>query len=128
MGRTKDFLKEGNVFAVVGVSRDRKKYGRQVYEDLKAAGYRVYPVNPNVDRINSDRCFHSLRELPEKPDVVSIVVPPDAAEKTVRECADIGIGRVWMQPGSESREAIAFCSSHGIEALHGMCVMVKRKQ
>ncbi len=31
----KEFLKKGNVFAVVGVSRNPEKYGHQVYKDLK---------------------------------------------------------------------------------------------
>ncbi len=127
MEETEGFLKKGNVFAVVGVSRDRNKYGRKVYEDLKAAGYRAYPVNPNVDSIGEDRCFRSLKELPEKPDVVSIVVPPEAALGVLEECASMGITRVWMQPGSESDDAIGFCREHGMEVLHGMCIMVKRK-
>jgi len=127
MDNISKFLKEGNTFAVVGVSRDRNKYGRKVYEDLKAAGYRVYPVNPNIEKIEGDRCFSSLKKLPEKPDVVSIVVPPEAAMGVLKECASMGITRVWMQPGSESDDAIGFCREHGMEVLHGMCIMVKRK-
>lgn len=127
MDNISKFLKEGNIFAVVGVSRDSEKYGRKVYEDLKAAGYRVYPVNPNVGMIGGDRCFRSLSELPEKPDVVSIVVPPEAALGAVKECASMGIGKVWLQPGSESRDAVEFCGNHCIEVLHGLCIMVKRK-
>ncbi|RLI45402.1 CoA-binding protein, partial [Candidatus Bathyarchaeota archaeon] len=39
----KKFLNKKNIFAVVGASRDPKKYGYQVYKDLKKAGYKVYP-------------------------------------------------------------------------------------
>ena len=42
----REFLDSRNVFAVVGASRYPEKYGSRVYSDLKAAGYRVYPVNP----------------------------------------------------------------------------------
>jgi hypothetical protein len=52
-----DFLKKTNVFAVVGASRDSKKYGYQVYRDLRNAGYRVYPVNPNVNEVLGDKCY-----------------------------------------------------------------------
>ncbi len=78
-----DFLKKGNVFAVVGVSRKPAKYGHQVYKDLKEAGYAVYAVNPNIDEISGERCYHSLSELPEKPDVVDTVVPPKIPEKAI---------------------------------------------
>jgi len=46
----KAFLNRKNVFAVVGASRDPGKYGYKVYDDLKNAGYQVYPVNPNVKK------------------------------------------------------------------------------
>jgi predicted CoA-binding protein len=84
-----DFLKKQNVFAVIGVSRKPAKYGHQVYKDLKEAGYVVYAVNPNIDTVSGDRCYHSLSELPEKTDVVDIVVPPKVTERVVEECNTI---------------------------------------
>ena len=124
----KEFLKKENVFAVVGVSGNPAKYGHQVYKDLKEAGYVVYPVNPNIDKVLGDRCYHSLTELPEKPDVVDTVVPSSVTEKTVEECKELGIERVWMQPGSESEHAIRFCEENDIKVVHDVCVMVKRKE
>jgi predicted CoA-binding protein len=123
----KDFLRKENVFAVVGVSRDPAKYGHQVYKDLKEAAYHVYPVNPSIDEVLGDRCYHSLRELPERPDVVDTVVPPHVTEKIVEECKELGIARVWMQPGSESEKAIEFCRRNNIKVVHDVCVMVQRK-
>ena len=124
----KDFLRKENVFAVVGVSKNPKKYGHQVYKDLKEAGYAVYPVNPNIDEVLGDRCYHSLGELPEKPDVVDTVVPSEVTEKIVEECKALGIDKIWMQPGSESEQAIAFCNRNNIKVVHDVCVMVKRRE
>ena len=124
----KEFLRKQNIFAVVGVSRKPAKYGHQVYKDLKEAGYVVYAVNPNIDKVLGDRCYHSLTELPEKPDVVDTIVPPTVTEKTVKECKELGIERVWMQPGSESEHAIRFCEENGIKVVHDVCVMVKRRE
>ncbi|MCW7071626.1 MAG: CoA-binding protein [Methanophagales archaeon] len=123
----KDFLRKQNVFAVVGVSRDPAKYGHQVYKDLKEAGYAVYAVNPNIDEVLGDRCYHSLGELPERPDVVDTVVPPAVTEEVVEECKELGVERVWMQPGSESERAINFCTRNRIKVVQNVCVMVKRK-
>lgn len=125
--RIADFLRKQNVFAVIGVSRDPAKYGHQVYKDLKEAGYGVYAVNPNIDEVLGDRCYHSLFELPQKPDVVDTVVPPKVTEKIVAECKELGIERVWMQPGSESEQAINFCIQNDIKVVHDICVMVKRR-
>jgi len=62
----KVFLNKKNVFAVVGASRDPRKYGYQVYKDLKNAGYKVYAVNPNAQEILGDKCYQSLENLPCK--------------------------------------------------------------
>ncbi len=122
----KDFLDKRNVFAVVGASRDPKKYGYQVYKDLKQAGYKVYPINPNAEEILGDKCYPNLESLPIKPDVVDIVVPPPITEKIVQSCKKVGVKKVWMQPGSESEKAIEFCRENGIEVVYGVCVMVER--
>ena len=121
-----EFLNKKNVFAVIGASRDPKKYGHQVYKDLRKAGYKVYPVNPNADEILGDKCYPSLESLPEKPDVVDIVVPPKITEQIVKTCKKLGIRKIWMQPGSESEAAIRFCEENGMDVVHGVCVMVER--
>ena len=122
------FLDKHNVFAVVGASRDPQKYGHQVYRDLKSAGYKVYPVNPSAQEVLGDRCYPDLKELPEKPDVVVTVAPPQVTEQVVRACKELGIRRVWMQPGSESEVAVKYCKENGLEVVYNMCIMVERKR
>jgi hypothetical protein len=121
-----EFLRRSNCIAVIGASRNPAKYGHQVYRDLRNAGYRVYAVNPRVTAVLGDRCYPSLHALPEKPDVVNIIVPPAVTEEVVRECNALGIERVWMQPGSESEEAIEFCRRHHINVIFGACIMLQR--
>ncbi|MEM2927645.1 MAG: CoA-binding protein [Nitrososphaerota archaeon] len=123
----KEFLNKNNVIAIVGVSRDPEKYGYKVYKDLKEAGYKVYPVNPNASEILGDKCYPNLESLPIKPDVVNIVVPPNITEKIVKECKKLNIKKVWMQPGTESEEAIKFCNENGIDVVYGVCIMIERK-
>jgi predicted CoA-binding protein len=59
---------------------------------------------------------------------VDTVVPPAVTEKIVVECKELGIARVWMQPGSESEKAINFCAENNIKVVHDMCVRVKRRE
>jgi predicted CoA-binding protein len=122
-----EFLERGNVFAVVGASRDNRKYGHQVYKDLRDAGYTVYPVNPNADKILGDKCYPSLESLPETPQVVDLVVPPKATNQIVKDCKKLGIEKVWMQPGSESETALNFCKENNIKVTYGVCIMVERR-
>lgn len=123
----KQFLNKKNIFAVVGASKNPQKYGHQVYKDLRGAGYEVYPVNPNAEEILGDKCYSDLKNLPKKPDVVNIVVPPKVTGKIVKMCKKIGITKVWMQPGSESDAAVKFCDNNGIDVVHGVCIMIERR-
>jgi len=126
--RIKAFLEKRNVFAVVGASRDPQKYGYQVYRDLKNAGYKVYPVNPNAQEVLGDKCYPSLEELPERPDVVVVVVPPRVTEQIVKACKELGIRKVWMQPGPESEEAVRYCEENGLEVIYNTRIMVQRRR
>ena len=110
--------------AVVGVSRGGKKFGNTVFQNLKTKGYRVYPVNPHAGTIAGERCYPDLNSLPEKVGGVVLVVPPNETARMVRQAADAGIKRVWMQQGAESDEALRFCETHDISAIHDECIMM----
>ncbi len=126
-GLIDEFLRS-RVFAVVGVSTNKEKYGYKVYEDLKQGGYIVYPVNPMYPDIFGEKCYPDLDSLPEEPEVVEFVCPPDVTSKLVKRLPALGVDKAWMQPGAESEEAISFCKEHGIKVLHDICVMVERRR
>ncbi|MFX0067528.1 MAG: CoA-binding protein [Promethearchaeota archaeon] len=122
----KEFVNKKNVYAVIGVSRDPEKYGHRVYKDLRSARYKVYPINPKINEVLGDKVYPNLESLPEKPDVVDVVVPPKITEEIVKTCKQLGITKVWLQPGSESDSAIEFCQENGIDVVYGVCVMKER--
>jgi hypothetical protein len=55
---------------------------------------------------------------------VVTVVPPAETEKIVDDCVRLGIARLWMQQGSESKAAIARCQEKGIVEVHGACLLM----
>jgi hypothetical protein len=112
------------LWAVIGVSKNPAKYGNKVYSQLKKAGYSVYAINPGLKSIDGDPCYPSLAALPTVPDAVSVVVPPKITEQVITDCIGLGINRVWMQPGSESEEAIRNGEEHGIAVIYDQCVLI----
>jgi predicted CoA-binding protein len=123
-----EFLAQKRI-AVTGVSRDPKGHGSNaVYQRLRQRGYKVFPVNPNADRVEGDPCFHDLRSIPGGVDAVVIGTRPEAAEATMRECADLGIKHVWMHRafgrGSVSEAATAWGREHGIRVIDGGCPLM----
>ncbi|MSQ55269.1 MAG: CoA-binding protein [Betaproteobacteria bacterium] len=80
--------------AVVGASPRNASFGLRTLENL--AHYRgdVYPVNAKYADVGGFACYPSLAALPKKPDCVVLVVPREAAEAAVEDCAKAGAGSV----------------------------------
>ena len=118
-----DFLAQ-RTLAVVGVSREGRKFGNMAFRELRNKEYQVFPVNPNAEEVEGEPCYPSLQALPQEVSGVLIVVPPEQTEQVVRDAAEAGIRRVWMQQGAESEGAIRFCEEQGIRAVHGECILM----
>jgi predicted CoA-binding protein len=118
-----DFIAQKDI-AIVGCSRDSKKFGSYVLKELKQKGYELYPIHREVKELDGYTCFSSLAHIPEKVKTLIIVTPSDQTEKLVKEAADKGIERIWMQQGAESRNAIQFCQENNIPHVSGECIMM----
>jgi len=69
-----NFLAQEKI-AVVGVSRKKTKFGNAIYKELKQKGYKVFPINPNMQSFEGDVCYPDLLSLSEKVNAVVINVP-----------------------------------------------------
>ncbi|MEA2056428.1 MAG: CoA-binding protein [Patescibacteria group bacterium] len=110
-------------YAVVGASTNPDKYGHKVLSSLLDSGCKVTPINPNADKILGQAVYPNLLSCPDKIDLVIFVVPPKITLQILQEVKDLGISKVWMQPGSESKEAIKFCQDSDIEFVANACIM-----
>jgi predicted CoA-binding protein len=108
--------------AIVGVSRDAKKFGHLVYKDLKAKGYSVYPVNPKADKIEGDRCYKSVKDLPDDIKSVLILTPKLETDSILREVINKGIINIWVQQMSETNQTIKIAEEYQKEIIHKKCI------
>jgi predicted CoA-binding protein len=108
--------------AIVGVSRDTKKFGHIVFKDLKAKGYSVYPVNPNTDKIDGDRCYRSVKDLPDDIRSVLILTPKKETDSILREVINKGIINIWVQQMSETNQTIKIAEEYQKEIIHKKCI------
>ncbi len=122
------FLQPGFRYAVVGATTNTAKYGYRVLQDLHGAGLPVVGVNPKYTSITGIPCFPDLGSLPWKPDVVIVVVPPHVGVAVVEQAANLGMRRVWLQPGAESDAVLERARAHGMVTNDpGTCIMVARR-
>lgn len=119
---------QGRRLAVAGVSRDPAQPANAIFRRLKASGYDVFPVNPKAAEVEGVACYRDLAHVPGPIDGVMIATPPDVSIEVVRQCADLGIRRVWFHrsigEGSVSDAAVKECAARGIEAIVGGCPLM----
>ena len=111
--------------AVVGATDNSGKYGYVIYRDRK--GYSIYPVNSNRSEVDGDKAYSRLAEIPEKPTIVNIVVPPSVTTQILEESLALDLMNVWLQPGAESPEAMSFLQEHGFNYLANACIMIESR-
>jgi predicted CoA-binding protein len=110
--------------AIAGVSRSGKKFGNVAMRELRAKGYRVYPIHPVGGTIDGVPCYTGFDKLPEPVDAVLIVVPPVAAVDVIRDAAAAGVRYVWLQQGAESAHAIQLCRQLGLVVIERECILM----
>lgn len=111
------------VWAVIGASPNPNKYGHMIYRKLKRKNYEVYAVNPLYTTIDGDPCYASLTALPQKPDVINLVVAPDRTLQYLQEAAGLEIRQVWLQPGTADDRVLDLIAQLGLTAVQA-CVLV----
>ncbi len=122
-----DFLAHKRI-AVAGVTRAPGSTANAIYKRMRQVGYDVFGVNPNADEFEGERCYRSLAAIPGGVEGVLVVTHPDVAPAVVRECAALGIPRVWLHrgpsQGSWSAEAVAEAERTGIAVIDGACPLM----
>ena len=75
--------------AIVGASASKSKSGYFILKNILDGGFsgRVYPVNPRAKQILNCRCYASVRDLPEPPDLVIVVVANEHVKTVLQDCA-----------------------------------------
>jgi uncharacterized protein len=118
-----DFI-NGKRIAVVGASRDSKKFGNSAYKELKQRGYQVFAVNPATTEIDGDPCYPNLTALKDKVDGVLLTVPPAKGMEVLREAAQVGMHNVWIQQQGDSPEELALARQLGLNVVSGKCILM----
>jgi predicted CoA-binding protein len=123
-----DFV-DNKTLAIAGVSRDSKKWGSMLFKALKKKGYHIYPVNPNMEEFEGEKCYTSISELPAEVSNLIVTTSPDVTLRLVKECKGSGIKNIWMHQGAggtgaQSQEAIDFCKENNLGVVYGFCPMM----
>lgn len=119
-------IKEGmldkKVWAVVGATEKKDKWGSKIYKILKEHGYETYAVSPNYEEIDGDKAYKSVKDIPQKVDVIDMVVAPKIALNVLEEAKEAGIEYIFFQPGTYNDEVVAKAEELGLKYLLDDCI------
>jgi len=118
-----DLLKKAHTIAVVGLSNKplRPSHGVALY--MQQQGYRIIPVNPNIPSVLGERAYPSLKDIPEKIDVVNIFRRPEFVPEIVDEAIALKLPAVWMQEEVVHEAAAEKARQAGIFVVMDRCIL-----
>ena len=118
-------LRDSRVLAVVGLSADWFRPSFFAAKYMQEHGYRVIPVNPKYESILGERCYKSLREIPQKVDLVDIFRKTQDVMPIAEDAIAIGAKVLWQQLGVRNDAAAAKARAAGLEAVMDRCVKIE---
>jgi predicted CoA-binding protein len=109
--------------AILGASNDRNKFGNKAVRAFVRQGYTVYPVNPGAKEIEGLPAFKSVRDVPVRPQMISVYLPPAVLLTVLPDIAARGCDELWLNPGTESEEVLAEAEKLGLNVIQACSIV-----
>lgn len=121
-----EFL-ESQPIAMVGVSRNPKKFGYAAFKELKEKGMKIIPVNPGADQIMGEKSYPNVSILPPEVKGIIVVTKKELTAGIVREAKEKGIKQIWIQQQADSVESLEVLKGSDINFITGQCILMHFK-
>jgi predicted CoA-binding protein len=122
-----DLLKRSRTIAVVGLSDSPLRPSHGVSAYMQTQGYRIIPVNPNIEESLGEKAYASLLEVPEKIDIVNVFRRPDQVEEVVDQAIQLKVPAIWMQEEVVNEKAAERARRAGIFVVMDLCILKEHK-
>lgn len=109
--------------AIIGASADRNKFGNKAVRAFQRQGWQVYPVNPKESQIEGLPTFENIAEIPVRPNLISVYLPPPVLLKVLPAIAVRGCDELWLNPGTESPEVLAEAERLGLNVIQACSIV-----
>ncbi len=123
----REALTSCRTICVVGISPDPYKPSYFVSDVLQSRGFKLYLVNPNYAgrTILGEKVYACMEDIPDEIDIVDVFRRPSVVPALAEEAKQKGFKVFWMQPGTESPEAIKKLDEDGYDVVAGRCTKIE---
>ena len=118
-------LSDRRTIAVVGLSANWYRPSFFAAKYMQEHGYRVIPVNPQYESVLGEKCYKSLRDIPEPVGIVDCFRRSEEIPALADEAIAIGAKVLWMQLGVSNAAARAKAEAAGLEVVEDRCVKIE---
>lgn len=122
-----NFFQKIKNIAIVGLSDNPERPSYDVGKYLMDKGFKIFPVNPNIDNFLGLKSYKSLSEIKEKIDVVDIFRKSEFIGPIVDEAIKLNIKNIWMQEGVSDDTSAQKARAAGLTVVMNMCMMKAHK-
>jgi uncharacterized protein len=122
-----ELLKGAKTIAVVGLSDNPLRASHGVSAYMQSHGYRIIPVNPRIESCLGEKAYPSLRDVPEKIDLVNIFRRPEYVAEIVNQAIQLKIPAIWMQEEVIHEKAAETARQAGIFVVMDRCILKEHR-
>lgn len=122
-----ELLRRSKKIAVVGLSSNPLRPSHGVSAYMQSHGYHIIPVNPNIDECLGEKAYASLRDVPEKIDMVNIFRRPEFVEAVVDQAIELKVPVIWMQEEVIHEKAAEKARKSGIFVVMDRCILKEHR-
>lgn len=122
-----DVLQRSKTIAVVGLSCNPLRPSHGVSAYLQSHGYRIIPVNPNIEECLGEKAYRSLLEVPEKIDIVNVFRRSEYVGEVVEQAIQRKVPVVWMQEEVINERAAERARKADIFVLMDRCILKEHR-
>ncbi len=124
-GEIKGLLEGSRNIAVVGMSDNPYRTSHAIARFLQNAGYRIFPVNPNLTGpVLGEEPYATVEEIPERVDIVDVFRRSELTPPVARDAVAAGVKVLWLQLGVYNEEAARYAAEHGLTVVMDRCIKV----
>jgi len=122
-----DLLRRARTIAVVGLSGNPLRPSHGVSAYMQSHGYRIIPVNPQIEECLGEKAYPSLLDVPDRIDIVDIFRRPQFVKEIVEQAIQRKVPAIWMQEDVIHEQAAEKARQAGIFVVMDRCILKEHR-